>query len=257
MVFIIILASIPKTIVVSQKTTKIKYRLFNERAIGASMNIENARFNMIEQQVRPWKVFDAKILGAMAGLAREDFVADDQQGLAYADTQLSLGHHQSMLAPREIARMIQALSLTAKDKVLEIGTGSGYSSAILSKLAKRITSVEIISEFVVKAKQIHKKLGLENVIIEEGDASDGWMAQAPYDAILITSALPKLPESLKRNINEGGRVVSIIENNDAQNSRLVVALSQLDDNNQWQHEHLFPVDSHPMINVEKTNRFEF
>lgn len=217
------------------------------------MNIENARFNMIEQQVRPWKVFDDRILGAMAGLARENFVADDQHSLAYADTQLPLGHHQSMLAPREIARMIQALALTPQDEVLEIGTGSGYSSAIMSKLAKRITSVEIISEFVTKAKQAHKKLGLENVKIEEGDASGGWMAQAPYDAILITSALPKLPETLKRNINKGGRVVSIIENGDG----LVASLSQLDNNKQWQHEHLFPVDSEMMINVEKTNRFEF
>lgn len=264
MVFIIILASIlktasiletqtipeilsiPKTKTISQTRNRLIY-----------MNIENARFNMIEQQVRPWKVFDDKILGAMAGLDRESFVTDDQRGLAYADTQLPLGHNQTMLAPREIARMIQALALTHQDKVLEIGTGSGYSSAILSKLAKRITSVEIISEFVVKAKQIHKKLGLENVLIEEGDASDGWMAQAPYDAILITSALPDLPESLKRNINECGRVVSIIENNVGQKVGLVAALSQLDSNNQWQHEHLFPIDTHAMINVKKTNRFEF
>ena len=217
------------------------------------MNIENARFNMVEQQVRPWKVFDGKILGVMASLSRENFVSEDLQGLAYSDTQLSLGHNQTMLAPREIARMIQALSLNATDKVLEIGTGNGYSSAILSKLCKKVTSVEIISEFVSHAKLIHKKLGLENVIVEEGDASDGWMSQAPYDAILITAALPALPESLKRNLNAGGRVVSILENNDG----LIVALSQLDSNNEWQHEHLFPVESPAMINVEKTNRFEF
>ena len=189
----------------------------------------------------------------MASLSRENFVAENQQSLAYADTHLSLGNNQVMLAPREIARMIQALSLNSQDKVLEIGTGSGYSSAILSKLCNRVTSVEIIKEFVTRAKLIHKKLGLENVIVEEGDASDGWMAQAPYDAILITAALPELPEKLKRNLNANGRVVSIIENNDG----LVVALSQLDSQNEWQHEFLFPVESPAMINVEKTNRFEF
>ncbi|MGB0495529.1 MAG: protein-L-isoaspartate O-methyltransferase family protein [Kangiellaceae bacterium] len=221
------------------------------------MNIENARFNMIEQQVRPWKVFDDKILGAMASLSRENFVKADQRGLAYADTQLPLGHNQTMLAPREIARMIQALEITPEDKVLEIGTGSGYSSAILSKLGKRITSVEIIKEFVDGAKQIHKKLGLENVIVEEGDASDGWMAQAPYDAVLITSALPNLPESLKRNINEGGRIVSIIESETDKSGGLVVALSRLKSDNEWHHEYLFPINSPAMINVEKTNRFEF
>ncbi len=217
------------------------------------MNIEKARFNMIEQHVRPWKVFNDDLLGAMSTLPREQFVAEPQRGLCYADIPLPLGHQQSMLTPREIARLIQALELTTNDKVLEIGTGSGYSAAILSKLAKQVISVDIIGDFIKPAQKILRQLAIDNVIVEEGDACDGWMAHAPYDAILITAGQPELPDNLKRNLNKNGRVVCIIENNGGQSA----ALAQLDDNDQWQYEHLFPVNVGKMINAETTNQFVF
>ena len=217
------------------------------------MNIEHARFNMIEQQVKPWKVFDEKILGAMATLPREKFVTEQQRGIAYADIHLPLGHHQSMLAPREIARLIQALELTSDDKVLEVGTGSGYSAAILAKLAKIVFSVDIIADFVKSAQKIHRMLAIDNLIVEEGDACDGWMAHAPYDAVLITSALPKLTDSLKRNLTKKGRVVCIMEHNGG----FTATLAQLGENDEWQFEYLFPIDATTMINAEITNRFVF
>ncbi len=217
------------------------------------MNIEHARFNMIEQQVKPWRVFDENLLGAMSTLPREQFVSEAQRGLSYADIHMPLGHQQSMLAPREIARLIQALKLTKEDKVLEIGTGSGYSSALLAKLAKMVFSVDIISEFVKSAQKIHRKLAIDNLIVEEGDACDGWMAHAPYDAILITAALPKLSDSLKRNLNKNGRVVCILEHNGG----YTAALAQLGGNDKWQYEYLFPVDATLMINAESTNQFVF
>ena len=217
------------------------------------MNIEQARFNMIEQQVKPWKVFDENLLGAMSTLPREQFVSQAQQGLSHADVHLSLGHQQSMLAPREIARLIQALEIQPEDKVLEIGTGSGYSSALLSKLAKQVYSVEIIAEFVKSAQKIHRKLAIDNLIVEEGDACDGWMAHAPYDAILITAALPKLSDNFKRNLTKNGRIVCILEHNGGHTA----TLAQLDDNNEWQYEYLFPIDASKMINAESTNQFVF
>lgn len=217
------------------------------------MNIEQARFNMIEQQIKPWKVFDNDLLGAMSVLPREQFVCEEQRGLCYSDSHLPLGNNQSMLAPREIARLIQSLTLSSNDKVLDIGTGSGYSSAIMSKLARQVYSVDIIAEFVKSAQKLQKKLALENIIIEEGDACDGWMAHAPYDAILITSALPHLSDNLKRNLSKNGRVVCILEHNGCQ----MASLSQLDQDNQWQHEYLFPIESKKMINSEKTNQFVF
>ena len=217
------------------------------------MNIEQARFNMIEQQVKPWKVFSQKILGAMSALPREQFISKDQIGLAYADVQLSIGHQQNMLAPREIARLIQALELKGDEKVLDLGTGSGYSAALLSKLSRKVYSVDIVEEFVKSAHKTLKKLAIDNVIVEEGDASEGWMAHAPYDAIFISSALPKLTNSLKKNLSKNGRVVSILEHKGI----LMATFSQLDENDQWQHEYLFPIETAKMINSEKTNKFVF
>lgn len=217
------------------------------------MNIEKARFNMIEQQVKPWKVFDTQLLGAMSVLPREQFLSEQQLGLSYADVHIQLGQQQAMLAPREIARLIQALTLDPSDKVLDIGTGSGYASALLAKLAQQVFSVEIIAEFVKPAQKRIKKLGIENLVIEEGDACDGWMAHAPYDAILITSALANLNEALKRNLNKGGRVVCVLEYQGGQ----MATLCQLDEHDEWQYEYLFPIQTTKMINSEVTNRFVF
>jgi len=217
------------------------------------MNIEQARFNMIEQHVKPWKVFDQNLLGAMSTIPREQFVSPEQQGLAYADTHLPLAHQQSMLTPREIARLIQALALTGEEKLLEIGTGSGYSAALLSKLVKQVYSVDIMADFIKSAQKIHKKLGLENIIVEEADACDGWMTHAPYDAILITAVLPKLTDNLKRNLSKRGRVVCLLEHDAGQ----MATLAQLDEKREWQYEYLFPVKGQSMINAEKTNQFVF
>lgn len=217
------------------------------------MNIEQARFNMIEQQVKPWKVFDEDLLGAMSSLPREQFISTEQRGLSYADTHLPLGHQQSMLAPREIARLIQALALNKEDKVLEIGTGSGYSAALLAKLSKKVYSVDIISEFVKSAQKTLKKLAIQNISIEEGDASNGWMAHAPYNAMLITSSLPSLTSTIKRNLSKGGRIVCILEHE----SGHMATLAKLDEEDNWHYENLFPMDANNMINAEKTNQFVF
>ena len=217
------------------------------------MNIEQARFNMIEQQVKPWKVFSQKVLGAMSALPREQFISKEQIGLAYADVQLPIGHQQNMLAPREIARLIQALELKGDEKVLDLGTGTGYSAALLAKLSRKVYSVDIVEDFVKSASKTLKKLAIDNVTVEEGDASEGWMSHAPYDAILMSSALPKLTDNLKKNLSKNGRVVSILEHKGI----LMATFSQLDENDQWQHEYLFPIETPKMINSEKTNKFVF
>ncbi len=217
------------------------------------MNIEQARFNMIEQQVKPWKVFDRKLLGAMSVLPRELFVPENQQGLSYADIHIDLGHQQMMLAPREIARLVQALNLSETDKVLDVGTGSGYAAVLMAKLARQVFSVEIIAEFVEQAVKRQKKLAVDNLVIEEGDACDGWMSHAPYDAILITSSMVKLTDSIKRNLSKKGRVVCILEHQGG----LMATLSQVDEQGEWQNEYLFPIDTTKMINSESTNRFVF
>ncbi|WP_196139600.1 protein-L-isoaspartate O-methyltransferase [Aliikangiella sp. G2MR2-5] len=216
------------------------------------MNIEKARFNMIEQQVKPWKVFDEKLLGAMATIPREKFVPESYRGLAYADIAIPLGHNQTMLTPRELARMIQAMGLEGDEKVLEIGCGSGYSAAVLSRLCKKVYSVDIIGDFVSSAQQKLRQLAFNNIDIEETDASDGWLAKAPYDAVLITSALPTLSDSFKRCLNNNGRVVSIIGTEGHYAAKVYTLVD-----GEWQTETLFPMDAAPMINAEQPNQFVF
>lgn len=208
---------------------------------------------MIEQQIKPWKVFDTKLLGAMATIPREQFVPEEHRNISYADTAIPLGHNQVMLAPRELARMIQAMELTGSEKILEIGCGSGYSSAILSKLAAKVYSVDIIAEFVKNAEKNIKKMAFDNVIVEEIDASEGWLAHAPYDVILITSGLATLADSFKRNLSSKGRIIAILGEQGAQS----VNLCRLNDKEEWECESLFPTEAPTLINSEKPNQFVF
>lgn len=216
------------------------------------MNIEKARFNMIEQQIKPWGVFDTRLLGAMATLPREQFVPEQHRNLAYADTTIPLPHGQAMLAPRELARMIQALKLSGNETVLEIGCGTGYASTILSKLAKSVHCIDVIPDFVKSTQSQIKKLAINNVSIEEVDAADGWITQAPYDAILITSAIPELTESMKSSLSPKGRIASILGNANNHSA----TLSQIH-KGCWQHETLFPTKTKPMINAKQPSQFVF
>ena len=219
----------------------------------AAMNIEKARFNMIEQQIKPWKVSDQRVLGAMATLPRERFVPSDHRTLAYADIQIPLGHNQTMLAPRELARMLQALNLNGSEKVLEIGCGSGYASALLGKLAKQVYAVDIIADFVNQAQQHLTSLTIDNVECIEADAALGWLVQAPYDAIIIDALLAELPDALKRSLSDTGKIVAILEIN----GQPTVTLCRLDAVDEWDYEPLFPVTAEPMINAEQPSRFVF
>ena len=217
------------------------------------MNIEQARFNMIEQQVKPWKVFDQNLLGAMSILPRESFVPEAHRAVAYADTCIPLGYGQVMLTPRELARMVQALELKGDEKLLEIGCGSGYSTALLSKLCKQVYSVDIIAEFVESCRAKMEKFGCKNVKIEEADAAESWITQAPYDAIIVTAAQTELGDSFKRSIKNSGKVVSVID----QQGQPTAALSQLDANGDWVHEYLFPMECPDLINCVRPNSFVF
>lgn len=217
------------------------------------MNIEQARFNMIEQQIKPWKVLDEKLLGAMATIPREIFVAESYKAFAYADMAIPLGHNQSMLAPRELARMIQALELKGDEKLLDVGCGSGYSSAILSMLAGKVYAVDIIAEFVQATKKRLKKLSIKNVEVEELDAMQGCPEHAPYDAVLVTSVLPELEDCFMKSLKPGGRLVAIV----GAHGKYLAKVFYLNQQQQWSSENLFPVEAKPIINSEQPNRFVF
>jgi len=177
-------------------------------------DIERARFNMIEQQIRPWDVGDERVLLALTELQRERFVPAQFRSIAFSDLEVPLVVHsvdtkQVMLAPKLEARLAQALRLESADCVLEIGTGSGYQAALLAKLSRQVTSVDIDPRLAAFAQENIANAKINNVTIETGDASEGW-GSTEYDAILVTGSLPNIPDTLKYQLRVGGRLVVVI-----------------------------------------------
>ena len=170
------------------------------------MNIEQARFNMIEQQIRPWEVLDPQVLDLLFVVKREDFVPAAYRNLAFADMELPLGSNQVMLAPRVEAKMLQELGIKKTDKVLEIGTGSGYMAALLAARAEHVVSVENRPELAEFARQNLERAGISNVTIEVADGANGWSQSGPYDAIIVSGSLPTLPAALLKQLRVGGRL---------------------------------------------------
>jgi protein-L-isoaspartate(D-aspartate) O-methyltransferase len=174
------------------------------------MNIEQARFNMIEQQIRPWEVLDSQVLDLLFVVKREDFVPAAYRNLAFADMEIPLGNGQVMLAPRVEAKLLQELGIKKTDKVLEIGTGSGYMAALLAARAEHVVTVESRPELADFARQNLERAGVANVTLEVADGTNGWAARAPYDAIVVSGALPVLPDALLKQLRVGGRLAVFV-----------------------------------------------
>lgn len=175
---------------------------------------ERARFNMVEQQVRPWSVHDERVLQALFQVPRERFVPPHLQALAFADTELPLiidgvDTRESMLSPKVEARLAQELLLTAGDCVLEIGTGSGHQAALLARLAQQVTSIELDSRLAAFAQTNLQRNQIDNVRLETGDAHAGW-GTTEFDAILVTGSVPTVPDALKYQLAIGGRLVAVV-----------------------------------------------
>ncbi|WP_397473930.1 protein-L-isoaspartate O-methyltransferase [Pusillimonas sp.] len=182
-------------------------------ATGLS-DTELARFNMIEQQIRPWLVQDHKVLQALFDVRRERFVPPRMRALAFSDVELPLvvsavDTHETMLTPKVEARLIQELQLEPTDCVLEIGTGSGYQAALLARLAQQVTSIEIDSRIAAFGSENLSRNQIDNVKVEIGDAHAGW-GTAEYDAILLTGSVPTVPDALKYQLSIGGRMVVVV-----------------------------------------------
>lgn len=174
------------------------------------INFEVARSKMIEQQIRTWEVLDDRVLDLLRHVPREDFVPLQYRNLAFVDMAIPLARGQTMMPPKLEARLVQALNLKATDKVLEVGTGSGYVTALLATLARHVYSVEIDAEFSARAAQRLAAHGIANVTLEVGDAARGWDRHAPYDAVLITGSLPLLPATFRESLAVGGRMIAIV-----------------------------------------------
>ncbi|HWQ38885.1 MAG TPA: protein-L-isoaspartate O-methyltransferase [Burkholderiales bacterium] len=217
------------------------------------MDVERARMNMIESQIRTWEVLDQTVLDLLWEIKREEFVPPQYRALAFADMEIPLGHGEVMLAPRLEARMLQELALTKADKVLEVGTGSGYVTALLSRLAGQVVSVERIGEFSHAAARKLAGHGIENVTLEIGDAADGWPRQAPYDAILLTGSVPVLPEAFKEELAPGGRLLAVIGQEPVMTATLITRVSD----KAYESVGLFETCIPPLRNVKQPERFVF
>ncbi len=188
-------------------------------------DVEQARYYMIEQQIRPWNVEDSAVLELLAQVKREDFVQLAHKSLAFADMALPLPGGQQMLAPRVQARLLQDAAVKPTDKVLEIGTGSGYTTALLAKLAQRVISLEINAEVADMARANLHRAGIHNAEVRQTDGSQGAAADAPFDVILLGGSVAEVPQALLSQLKLGGRLVAIVGEEPIMHAQVVTRTS--------------------------------
>lgn len=215
--------------------------------------IEQARFNMIEQQVRPWDVLDQHVLDTMKTIPREHFVPERYRSLAFADTNIPLGHEQVMMAPKLEGRLLQALALAPGDRILEIGTGSGYLTACLAKLAGRVHSVDIHADFVEQARSKLAQHGIANVTLEVADAASGWSSSDGFDAIAVTGSLPVLHQGFHHALKPGGRLFVIAGKPPIMQALLITRVRE----QEWNQESLFETALPALVNAPQPEAFKF
>lgn len=216
-------------------------------------NMEQARFNMIEQQIRPWNVLDQDVLDLLSEVRREEFVPAAHQALAFADLEIPLGEGAVMLAPKMEAKLLQELAVQPKDKVLEIGTGSGYMAALLAAKADQVTSVEISPAIAKTAKANLAKAGISNVSVEVGDGVHGWAAGAPYDVIVVSGSLPVVPEELLQQLKVGGRMAVFVGETPVMEAQIVTRTGETT----FASLNLFETVVAPLQNAPAKERFRF
>ncbi len=212
------------------------------------MDLQLARSNMIEQQVRPWDVLDQRVLDVLAEVPREAFLEPQHKGVAYSDFQLPIGHGQHMLKPTIDGRLLQALLLRLTDNVLEIGTGSGYLTACLARLSAHVESIEIVPELASSAKARLLDMGVTNVSLLEQDASDVWDAKDGYDAIAFSGAIPAIPDYYRNKMNVGGRLFAMVGEPSKPTMEAVLVTRVRDD--EWSKESLFEASVDPLVNFD-------
>jgi protein-L-isoaspartate(D-aspartate) O-methyltransferase len=217
------------------------------------MDVERARYNMIESQIRTWEVLDQTVLDTLFALRREEFVPAQYRPLAFVDMEIPLAHGEVMLAPKLEARLLQELTLRKTDRVLEVGTGSGYITALLAALAGHVYSVEIHPDLSAGATAKLAAHGIDNVTLEVGDAALGWKRHAPYDAILLTGSVPMLPVSWRSQLAPGGRLLAVVGDPPVMTARLTTCVTEAAYNETG----LFETCIAPLRNVPQPERFVF
>ncbi len=210
------------------------------------MNLDQARFNMVEQQIRPWDVMDSRVLDAISATPRHHFVAESQHALGYMDIALPIGEGQRMMEPRLEARMVQALNLQKSETVLEVGTGSGYVTTLLCRLGASVRSIELFDSLTEQAKTRLTAEKIGNSILESGDAlSPQWNPGGHYDVVVLTGALGAVPSHILELINEGGRLFAFITQQGVTSATLMTRI----EGESWVTESLFETAVEPLVTV--------
>jgi len=215
------------------------------------MNLEQARENMIEQQIRTWEVLDPRVLTVLQDTPRELFVPPRYKNQAFADLEVPLDHGQNMMAPKVEGRMLQALDVQPSDVCLEIGTGSGYTAACLARLGAKVHSVDLFEDFKHAAIARLRQLDINNVDLRTGDAVQGWSQQPRYDVIAVTGSIPEYRDVFERSLTIGGRLFIVVGTPPVMEAMLVTRMREED----FARIKLFETELKPLIGAERPQRF--
>ncbi|MFM9970227.1 MAG: protein-L-isoaspartate O-methyltransferase family protein [Burkholderiales bacterium] len=223
--------------------------------MATALNIEQARFNMVEQQIRTWDVLDQNILDLLYIVPREKFVPLAYQALAFSDLEIPLGAApgERMWAPRMEARILQELALGKSENVLEVGTGSGYLCALMARRAGRIYSVEINPVLAKLGETNLSQAGIDNATVEIGDGARGWVKHAPYDVVVMTGSVPTVPEDLLAQVKPGGRLFAIVGDEPVMRACILTKSSS----GSISQTELFETCLTPLVNAQQPTRFRF
>lgn len=216
------------------------------------MNVESARQQMVEQQIRAWEVLDARVLAAMTDVRRELFVPDGYRDLAFADTAIPIGHGEHMLAPKVEGRVLQSLTLTPQDDVLEVGTGTGFMAACLAHLAGRVQSLEIHADLASRAVESLQFAAINNVQVEVRDAMTV-SNEGAWDAIAVTGSLPVYDERFQRALRIGGRLFVVVGTAPVMEAWRITRVGE----REWTRESLFETVIDPLVHAPRPPAFEF
>lgn len=217
------------------------------------MNFEQARYNMIEQQIRTWDVLDPRVLDVFNLVHREDFAPTRYRKLAFADVNIPLGYGEVMMTPVVEGRMLQALNIGPGERVLETGTGSGFITACLAALGGRVTSVDIHADFIEVAAAHLNALTYENIQLQVADVMSDWQPEETFDVIAVTGSLPRHDERFQHWLRPGGRLFLIVGESPAMEARLITRV----DDRHWSRESLFETDLPALVNARQPENFEF
>jgi protein-L-isoaspartate(D-aspartate) O-methyltransferase len=228
--------------------------VMSETAMTATLphDLEKARYFMIEQQIRTWDVLDPKVLRALETIHREDFVPSDKRGLALTDTEIPLGYGHAMMTPKLEARLLQEATLKEGEQVYEVGTGSGYFTALLAARAGHVTTAEIHSDLLVQARKSLKSAGFSNITFKEGDSASAPIGHDQYDLIVLTGSVPVIGSAFFERLKSGGRLLAI-----EGRFPLMRAVRYDKDAQQLRRRELFETHATPLERAPHVSRFQF